>query len=78
MIGKSVLIIIDMQNELLHPEGKLYGQGFPAEFDRVVSNVQRLLAAGRRRGVPAILFTPPITPASLTHRLARPAGGAAL
>ena len=54
MADRSAFLIIDMQNELLHPEGKLYGQGFPAEFDGVVRSVQRLLAAARARGVPVI------------------------
>ena len=54
MAGKSVLLIIDMQNELLDPQGKLYGQGFPPEFDRLVPNVQALLAAARGKGVAAV------------------------
>lgn len=35
MAGKSAFLIIDMQNELLHPNGKLYQGGFPAEFERL-------------------------------------------
>ena len=54
MAGRSVLLIVDMQNELLHPEGKLYGHGFPREFDRLVPNVQAVLAASRARGVAAV------------------------
>ena len=54
MAGKSALLIIDMQNELLDPKGKLYGQGFPREFERLVPNVQALLAAARGKGVAAI------------------------
>ena len=55
MAGKSVLLIIDMQNELLDPQGKLYGQGFPREFDRLVPNVQSLLSTARAKGV-AVIF----------------------
>lgn len=54
MAGKRALIIIDMQNELLHPQGKLYGTGFPAEFASLVANVQRVLAAARASGVPVM------------------------
>lgn len=54
MAGRSVLLIVDMQNELLHPEGKLYGHGFPREFDRLVPNVQAVLAASRARGVATV------------------------
>ena len=54
MAAKSALLIIDMQNELLDPKGKLYGQGFPREFDRLVPNVQALLAAARSKGVAAV------------------------
>jgi ureidoacrylate peracid hydrolase len=53
MAGKSALLIIDMQNELLDPKGKLYGEGFPREFDRLVPNVQGLLTAARSKRVPA-------------------------
>jgi ureidoacrylate peracid hydrolase len=53
-VFKSVLLIIDMQNELLDPKGKLYGQGFPREFDPLVSNVQGLLSTARTKGLPAI------------------------
>jgi len=56
MSGKSVLLIIDMQNELLHPQGKLYHGGFPPEFAALVSNVQRLLAAARTKAVPVIFI----------------------
>ena len=56
MAGKSALLIIDMQNELLDPKGKLYGEGFPREFDRLVPNVQSLLSAARTKGVPAIFI----------------------
>ena len=56
MSGKSVLLIIDMQNDLLHPEGKLYYGGFPREFDALVPNVQRLLAAARAKTVPVIFI----------------------
>lgn len=54
MAGKSALLIIDMQNELLDTKGKLYGEGFPREFGRLVANVQGLLSAARTKGVPAI------------------------
>lgn len=56
--SKSVLLLIDMQNELLHPNGKLYQKGFPAEFQQLVPNVQRVLAIARAKGVPVIfVFT---------------------
>jgi nicotinamidase-related amidase len=54
-MSKSALLIIDMQNELLHPNGKLYHDGFPPEFDQFVPNVQRMLAAARAKGV-AVIF----------------------
>lgn len=54
MATGNCLLIIDMQNELLHPQGKLYNNGFPREFGALVPNVCRLLAAARARGVPVI------------------------
>ena len=54
MTRHSALLIIDMQNELLHPTGKLYGEGFPSEFDQLVGNVQKMLAVARTKGVPVI------------------------
>jgi len=56
MATTNCLLIIDMQNELLHPEGKLYHGGFPPEFAARVSNVQRLLAAARTKAVPVIFI----------------------
>jgi ureidoacrylate peracid hydrolase len=56
MSGKSVLLIIDMQNELLHPEGKLYHGGFPPEFASLVPNVRELLASARAKAVPVIFI----------------------
>ena len=56
MATTNCLLIIDMQNELLHPEGKLYHGGFPPEFAALVSNVQRLLAAARTKAVPVIFI----------------------
>jgi ureidoacrylate peracid hydrolase len=54
MPSTNCLLIIDMQNELLHPEGKLYHGGFPSEFASLVQNVQGLLGAARAKSVPAI------------------------
>ena len=56
MAAKNVLLIIDMQNELLDPKGKLYGQGFPREFDPLVVNVQSVLSAARLKGVAAVFI----------------------
>jgi ureidoacrylate peracid hydrolase len=56
MPGANCLLIIDMQNELLHPKGKLYHGGLPKEFAALVSNVQRLLAASRTKAVPVIFI----------------------
>jgi ureidoacrylate peracid hydrolase len=54
MTSANCLLIIDMQNELLHPQGKLHHGGFPPEFAALVPTVQRLLAAARAKGVPVI------------------------
>ena len=56
MPSRNCLLIIDMQNELLHPEGKLYHGGFPAEFGSLVANVRRLLAGARAKAVPVIFI----------------------
>jgi ureidoacrylate peracid hydrolase len=50
----NCLLVIDMQNELLHPDGKLYHGGFPSEFAELVPNVKRLLEAARASAVPAV------------------------
>ncbi|MGH7768830.1 MAG: cysteine hydrolase family protein [Candidatus Binatia bacterium] len=52
----NCLLIIDMQNELLHPEGKLYHGGFPSEFNALVPNVRGLLASARAKAVPVIFI----------------------
>jgi ureidoacrylate peracid hydrolase len=54
MASTNCLLIIDMQNELLHPQGKLYQGGFPPEFDALIPNVQRLLAAARAKAIPVV------------------------
>jgi len=54
MPSDNCLLIIDMQNELLHPEGKLYHGGFPPEFAALVPNVRGLLAGARAKTVPVI------------------------
>jgi ureidoacrylate peracid hydrolase len=54
MAGTNCLLIIDMQNELLHPQGKLYQGGFPSEFDPLIPNVRRLLAAARAKAIPVV------------------------
>jgi ureidoacrylate peracid hydrolase len=54
MTSANCLLIIDMQNELLHPEGKLYHGGFPPEFAALVPNVRRLVGGARTKGVPVI------------------------
>ncbi|MGH7835389.1 MAG: cysteine hydrolase family protein [Candidatus Binatia bacterium] len=56
MAGTNCLLIIDMQNELLHPQGKLYQGGFPSEFDTLIPNVRRLLATARTKAVPVIFI----------------------
>jgi ureidoacrylate peracid hydrolase len=56
MPGVNCLLIIDMQNELLHPEGKLYHGGFPPEFGALVVNVRGLLAGARAKAVPVIFI----------------------
>ena len=54
MATANCFLIIDMQNELLHPQGKLHQGGFPPEFDALVPNVRRLLAAARTKTIPVI------------------------
>ncbi|HEY2990305.1 MAG TPA: isochorismatase family cysteine hydrolase [Candidatus Binatia bacterium] len=54
MPSANCLLIIDMQNELLHPEGKLYHGGFPSEFASLVPKVRELLASARVKAVPVI------------------------
>jgi ureidoacrylate peracid hydrolase len=56
MPSENCLLIIDMQNELLHPEGKLYHGGLPPEFAVLVPNVRGLLASARAKAVPVIFI----------------------
>jgi len=56
MISANCLLIIDMQNEFLHPDGKLYHGGVPSEFASLVPNVRRLIAAARGKSVPVVFI----------------------
>ncbi|MDA4845025.1 cysteine hydrolase family protein [Hoeflea poritis] len=47
---KTALIVIDMQNSFLHPDGENY---YPAAAD-VIDNVRRLIAAAGACGVPVV------------------------
>lgn len=54
--GKTALILCDFDNDIVHPDGKFAGWGFPQEAARrnVISNSRNLLAAARRAGMPVI------------------------
>lgn len=54
MTHNRAIIALDLQNELVHPEGKFAGAGFPAEVARrdVLGRAAKVLAAGRKAGLP--------------------------
>ncbi len=53
--GRTVLTLIDFQRDFLHPEGWYAERGIDiAHMRRVIEPTQRLLAAARRVGVPAV------------------------
>jgi ureidoacrylate peracid hydrolase len=65
--GKNfALLVIDLQNDSIHPQGAnaLYGGSklTPAEFDMVVSNNQKLMAAMRKEGYAVIHTLPEYRP----------------
>lgn len=55
MVVNSALLVLDMMNDLVHPEGKL-GKGFagPVAKRGVLSNAARAIERSRRRGMPVI------------------------
>ena len=54
--SKTVFIPCDFDNDIVHPDGKFAGWGFPQEAARrnVLPNTQKLLAAVRQAGVPVV------------------------
>lgn len=53
MTGVSALLVIDMQNETLHPEGELSGD-FPETSGELIESVRRLVEWARAEGMPVI------------------------
>jgi len=49
----TALLLIDLQNEVLHPDGKLRGD-LPAQADRLVHATRQLVAWARERSYPVI------------------------
>lgn len=54
--SKTVLLALDYDNDIVHPDGKFAAWGFPQEVVRrnVLPNTQGLLATARRAGVPVV------------------------
>ena len=62
----TALIILDMQNDVVHPKGKFAGSGAPlhAQKQRTVANIKSIAAAARAKGMPVIhihMLCPPGT-----------------
>lgn len=53
---KTALVILDLQNDVIHPKGKFADSGSPlhAKKQNVVGNVKAIAAAGRAKGLPII------------------------
>lgn len=53
---KTALILCDFDNDIVHPEGKFAGWGFPQDAARrnVIPNSRNLLETARRAGLPVI------------------------
>lgn len=75
----TALVVLDMQNDLIHPDGWLSRKTTPHTPLYLVPNVQRLLGAARRSGARVLHATTVIPrdlgwsafPASLMHAAAR-------
>lgn len=54
MTRNRAIISLDLQNALVHPEGKFAGAGFPAEVARrdVLNRAAGVLERGREAGLP--------------------------
>jgi nicotinamidase-related amidase len=53
--GRTAIVVIDPQNDFLHPEGWYAGHGVDIEhMRRCIEPVKRLVAACRDRGIPVI------------------------
>ena len=54
--SKTALILCDFDNDIVHPDGKFAGWGFPQEAARrnVIPNSKKVLEATRRAGMPVI------------------------
>jgi len=48
--GRSALVVVDMQNDFAHPEGKLFVPDAP----KTIPNIARLIGRARQHGVPII------------------------
>jgi nicotinamidase-related amidase len=53
---RTALVILDLQNDVIHPKGKFADSGSPlhAKQQNVVGNVKEIAAAGRAKGMPII------------------------
>ena len=53
---RTALIILDLQNDVIHPKGKFADSGSPAHAKKqnVVGNVKAIAEAGRAKGMPII------------------------
>jgi len=53
--GRTVIVLIDLQNDFLHPDGWYAQHGIDiAHMRRVIEPTKRLLRAGRKAGVPVV------------------------
>ncbi|MBI3967030.1 MAG: cysteine hydrolase [Chloroflexi bacterium] len=53
---RNALLVLDMENEIVHPDGKFAAFGFAAQVEKrnVIPNTKKLIAAARAAGVPVI------------------------
>jgi len=53
-LDKSALLVVDMQNDFMHPEGACARMGFPDAGSPVVPAIKDLLVAARTRKIPVV------------------------
>jgi nicotinamidase-related amidase len=72
-MARTALLLIDLQNEVLHPDGKLRGE-LPAVTESLVRAVRDLVGWARKSGIPVIwvrmAFRPGLVDAGRSVRVA--------
>mmetsp|Transcript_29487 Transcript_29487/g.57807 ORF Transcript_29487/g.57807 Transcript_29487/m.57807 type:complete len:195 (+) Transcript_29487:82-666(+) len=70
-LQRSALLVIDMQNDFMHPEGACAKMGFPDAGSPVVPAIKKLLDVARARKIPVVWIN-----ANYSQDLVGPAFGA--